>query len=451
MPQSKRRLSHDQLVFVYALLAGLPAVLVAMWFLWVGIDDHTPTPKVQWTDSLFIILFWLGFAAAMRGRVVRPLQTMANLLSALREGDFAVRARGARRDEPLGDVMFEINTLSRTLQEQRLSALEATALLRTVMEEINIAIFAFDADRKLRLANHAAQILLAKPAERILGRDAAEIGLADCLDGEPARLLTLSFPGGSGRWGMRRSPFREGGRPHDLVVITDLSRPLREEELQAWQRLVRVLGHELNNSLAPIKSIAGSLGTLLKNPKRAPDWEDDMRSGLDIIATRAESLARFMQAYARLARLPQPTLAPTALLPLMQRVVALEPRLPVQILDPTDITLASDAAQIEQLLINLVKNAVEAALEQRSAGRADAGVRLRWQRGAGFVELFIEDDGPGIAQATNLFVPFFTTKPEGSGIGLVLCRQIAENHGGSLTLANRRETSGCIATLRLPA
>ena len=450
MAKAKPKLSHDQLVFVYALLAGLPAVVVSMWFLWL--DERAPSSKVQWTLTLLVAGFWIGFAAAMRGRVIRPLQTMANLLSALREGDFAVRARGARRDEPLGDDMAEINTLSRTLQDQRLSALEATALLRTVMEEINIAIFAFDSDRKLRLANHAAQLLLAKPAERILGRDAAEIGLADCLDGEPARLLTLSFPGGSGRWGMRRSPFREGGRPHDLVVIADLSRTLREEELQAWQRLVRVLGHELNNSLAPIKSIAGSLGAMLKREPRAPDWEDDMRSGLDIIAARAEGLARFMEAYARLARLPQPKLAPCALAPLVQRVVALETRVPLQNLEGPALTLACDAAQIEQLLINLIKNAVDATLEQRAAGRADSGVRLRWRKdkAANFVEIILEDDGPGIAQTTNLFVPFFTTKPEGSGIGLVLCRQIAENHGGSLMLANRTGSSGCVATLRLP-
>ncbi|HWL15090.1 MAG TPA: PAS domain-containing sensor histidine kinase, partial [Opitutus sp.] len=280
---SKRRFSHEQLVFFQSLLAGLPAVLVAMYYLWLG---SAATPKVQWTLTLVIVGCWLGFALALQARVVRPLQTMANLLSALREGDFSVRARGARRDEPLGDVMAEINTLSRTLQEQRLSALEATALLRTVMEEIDVAIFAFDADGKLRLANHAGQILLAKPAERILGRDATELGLADCLAGEPNRLLaTASFPGGHGRWGMRRSLFREGGRPHHLIVIADLSRTLREEELQAWQRIVRVLGHELNNSLAPIKSIAGSLGSLLKRPQRAPDWEEDLQSGLEIIAS----------------------------------------------------------------------------------------------------------------------------------------------------------------------
>jgi nitrogen fixation/metabolism regulation signal transduction histidine kinase len=376
---------------------------------------------------------------------------MANLLSALREGDFAVRARGARRDEPLGEVLTEINTLSRTLQDQRLSALEATALLRTVMEEINIAIFAFDGERKLRLANHAGQLLLGKPAERILGRDAAEIGLAQTLEGEAARLLDLSFPGGAGRWGMRRSEFREGGRPHQLVVIADLSRTLREEELLAWQRIVRVLGHELNNSLAPIKSIAGSLGSLLRSPKRPPDWEDDMRGGLDIIGARADSLARFMHAYARLARLPQPTFAPCTLRPLVQRVIGLETRLPIALHDSADLTISCDAAQIEQVLINLLKNGVEAALEQRAAGRADAGVRVSWCKIGGGVELLVEDDGPGIANATNLFVPFFTTKPEGSGVGLVLCRQIAENHGGSLTLTNRPDAAGCVATLRLPA
>lgn len=447
-PPRKPRLTHEQTVFVYTLAAGAPAVLFSLGILWLG-DDYDA--KKQWTFSLLILGVWFGFALAAQNHVVRPLHTMANLLSALREGDFAIRARGARRDEPLGDVMAEINTLSRTLQDQRLSALEATALLRTVMEEINIAIFAFDSERKLRLANHAGQLLLGKPAERILGRDAADIGLADCLTGEPARMLNANFPGGHGRWGMRRSEFREGGRPHQLIVIADLSRTLREEELQAWQRIVRVLGHELNNSLAPIKSLAGSLSSLLKNPRRAPDWEDDMRSGLDIIGTRADSLARFMQAYARLARLPQPTLAPAEITALVHRVVALERRLPVVVLGGPNLTFACDAAQIEQLLINLTKNAVEAALEQRANGRADAAVRLSWKKSASTVDVLIEDDGPGIAQATNLFVPFFTTKPEGSGIGLVLCRQIAENHGGTLTLANRTEAPGCLATLRLPA
>ncbi|HYP17383.1 MAG TPA: ATP-binding protein [Opitutus sp.] len=446
MATPARKLSHEQAVFFQCLLAGFPAVLVAMYFLWLAPAGQTPTPKVQWTLTLVVLGFWLGFAAAVQVRVVRPLQTMANLLSALREGDFSVRARGARRDEPLGDVMAEINTLSRTLQEQRLSALEATALLRTVMEEIEVAIFAFDADRKLRLANHAGQILLGKPAERILGRDADELGLSECLAGEPTRLLSnITFPGAHGRWGMRRSQFREGGRPHQLVVIGDLSRTLREEELHAWQRLVRVLGHELNNSLAPIKSIAGSLGALLRKPARAPDWEDDMRTGLEVIESRAEGLARFMHAYARLARLPAPTLAACDIAPLVQRVAALEKRRPIEVLPGPAVTFSCDCAQVEQVLINLIKNAAEAALE------TNGGVRVSWRKHAGTLEICVEDDGPGIANASNLFVPFFTTKREGSGIGLVLCRQIAENHGGTLSLENRPDASGCIARFSLPA
>ena len=445
---SHRRLAHDQRIFYYALLAGLPAVVCSVWMLWT--NDYQP--KVQWTLLLFIGLCWLGFALAVREQVTRPLQTMANLLTALREGDFSVRARGASRDEPLGDVLAEINMLSGVLQEQRLGALEATALLRTVMEEIDVAVFAFDSSGALRLVNRSGQELLAQPAERILGRTAAETGLAEYLEGETTRVLErTAFPGGTGRWGMRRTTFREGGRTHALLVIADLSQALREEELKAWQRLVRVLGHELNNSLAPIKSIAGSLGDLLRRQQRADDWETDMQSGLEIIAARADGLARFMQAYARLARLPAPARGPSPLAPLAQRAAALEPRLPVRILGGPDLTLSCDAAQIEQVLINLIKNGVEAALEQRAAGRSEAGVRIGWKKTAHFVEIAVEDDGPGIANASNLFVPFFTTKPEGSGIGLVLCRQIAENHGGSLALQNRDGAAhGCLATLRLP-
>lgn len=447
MSKPGRRFSHEQLVLLQALAGGLPALVVTLVLLWT--NDYTP--KVQWTFTLLVVGCWLGFAFAVQARVVRPLQTMANLLSALREGDFSVRARGARRDEALGDAMAEINTLSRTLQEQRLSALEATALLRTVMEEIEVAIFAFDSEGKLRLANHAGQLLLSKPAERILGRDAGELGLADCLSGEATRLLpNASFPGASGRFGMRRSQFREGGRPHQLIVIGDLSRTLREEELRAWQRLVRVLGHELNNSLAPIKSIAGSLSTLLRRERRAPDWEDDMRSGLEVIESRAEGLSRFMQAYARLARLPAPSISTCPVTALVNRVVALETRLPIEVIEGPPLTVQCDAAQIEQVLINLLKNAVYAAFERSAAERHGSGVRIAWKKQPGQLEIAVEDDGPGLASTANLFVPFFTTKPEGSGIGLVLCRQIAENHGGNLTLENRSNAIGCIARLSLP-
>jgi len=442
----KRRIAHEQIVFYYTLLGGLPATVIALTLLLVG--DFTP--KVQWTLGLLMFSFWLGYALAVRERVVRPLQTMANLLTALREGDFSTRARGANRDEPLGDVLAEINLLSGTLQEQRLGALEATALLRTVMEEIDVAIFAFDANETLRLVNRAGQELIAQPAERILGRAAQELDLADCLAGDATRILNRTFPGGTGRWGMRRNMFREGGLPHSLVVIADLSQPLREEELKAWQRLVRVIGHELNNSLAPIKSIAGSLSTILRRPSKPADWEDDMRGGLEIIEARAEGLNQFMQSYARLAKLPAPSKQPCEIGPLLRRVISLETRTEVQLTEGPDLTVNLDAAQLEQVIINLVKNAVEAAPEPGQSAPPTCCVRVGWHRIPGALEITVEDDGPGIANVQNLFVPFFTTKPSGSGIGLVLCRQIAENHNGSLTLENRRDRSGCIARLRLP-
>ena len=436
----RRTTTHDRRILVMALAAGFPAVLVALILLWDG-----PYPaRLQWTLTVVIVGFWFGFSHAVRERVVFPLQTLSNLLAALREGDFSIRARGAARDDALGEAMLEVNFLGQILREQRLGALEATALLRTVMAEIEVAIFAFDGDKKLKLVNRAGERLLAQPAERLMGRSAEDLSLANCLDGESPSTLQMSFPGGAGRWEVHRSTFRERGAPHQLLVLSDLSRALREEERQAWQRLVRVLGHELNNSLAPIKSIAGSLESLVVRETQPADWKEDMRRGLGVIAARAASLNRFMEAYSRLARLPLPRLQPLNIGALVTRVVSLETRMNVELAAGPETTIRADGDQLEQLLINLVRNAVDASLE--TGGR----VRVGWRRTIGRIEVWVEDEGPGLSNTSNLFVPFFTTKPGGSGIGLVLSRQIAEAHGGTLTLENRRNTHGCDARLRLP-
>jgi nitrogen fixation/metabolism regulation signal transduction histidine kinase len=400
--------------------------------------------RTQWTLTIFVLGAWWAFAMAVRERVIRPLQTITNLLSALREGDFSVRARGARRDDAMGDLMIEVNALSATLREQRLGALEAGALLRTVMEEINLAVFTFDDQQRLRLVNRAGERLLDQPMERLLGRTAAELGLGNCLQGEPTRTVQMTFPGGFGRWGMRRSSFRQGGLPHQLLVLADLSRALREEERQAWQRLLRVLGHELNNSLAPIKSISGSLVSLLYKEPPPEDWKDDMQRGLGVITARADALSRFMEAYSRLARLPPPKLQPVEISPLIRRVAGLETRVEVILAPGPSLLLQADGDQLEQLLINLIRNAADASLETR--GR----VRVGWSKAASHLEVFVADEGHGLSNTANLFVPFFTTKPGGSGIGLALSRQIAEAHGGSLTLENQKDRPGCVARLRLP-
>jgi two-component system nitrogen regulation sensor histidine kinase NtrY len=297
------KLTHDRRILLMALASALPGAAISLIFLWTG--DFTP--KVQWTLSVLIVTVCLGFAFALRERVVLPLQTLSNLLAALGEGDFSIRARGARGGDPLGEVMIEVNSLVETLRHQRLDALEATTLLRKVMAEIDVAVFTFDEDHILKLVNRAGARLLNQPAERLLGRHAAELGLNDSLVGEAPRVINTAFPGGVGRWEIRRSQFRQGGRPHEMLVLSDLSQPLREEERQAWQRLIRVIGHEMNNSLAPIKSIAGSLSRIIEREPPAADWREDMQRGLSVIASRSESLSRFMSAYARLAKLRLPS------------------------------------------------------------------------------------------------------------------------------------------------
>jgi PAS domain S-box-containing protein len=423
-----------------ALGAGLPGVIISLSLLWLG--DYTT--KVQLTFTLLIVVIWLGYSFALRERVVRPLQTISNLLAALREGDYSIRARGANMDDALGDVMLEVNALSETLREQRLGALEATALLRTVMSKIDVAVFTFDMDGRLRLVNDAGERLMGQPAERLLGRSAMELGLDECLRGEPTRTLQITSDEGVGRWGVSRSSFREQGLPHQLLVLSNLSRALREEERQAWKRLVRVLGHELNNSLAPIKSIAGSLESLWRRDPRPVDLEEDMQRGLAVIAARAESLSRFMEAYSRLAKLPHPRLEELDVSSWIRRVVGLETRVEVKVDPGPDVIIHADGDQLDQLLINLLRNAADASLE------TGGGVEISWSRNGTQLDVWIEDEGPGLSNTANLFVPFFTTKPAGSGIGLVLSRQIAEAHGGSLTLENREGHMGCQAHLRLP-
>ena len=432
-------MNHERRVLLLSLLSGLPAVAVALLLVWIGGYGT----RVAWTVTLLVVGFWLAAVFALRERVVRPLQTLSNILASLREEDFSMRARGARSDDALGLALLEVNELGRTLREQRLGALEATALLARVMEEIDVAIFAFDAERRLRLVNHAGERLLAGTAERLLGRDAEALGLAECLEGEAPRVLDAGFPGGRGRWELRRGRFRQGGLPHQLLVLSDLSRALRDEEREATRRLVRVLGHEINNSLAPIKSVAESLQHLVVRQVPA-DGAGDVARGLALIAGRAESLSRFMASYARLARLPPPRLQPLDVGSWVRRVAALERRLPVAIEPGPDLQLQADGDQLDQLLINLVDNAVDAALE--TGGTVTVG----WRAENRFAEVWVTDEGPGLADTGNLFVPFFTTKPEGSGIGLALSRQIAEAHGGTLSLRNRGEGEGAEARLRLP-
>lgn len=423
--------------WLYCLLLSLPA-LVLVWVL-LALGTIPLAAALILTGCLLIYLLLVS-AAFIEG-IIRPLQTLSNIVASLREGDYSFRARGAGAQDPLAELAWEINAIADLLQKQRVHSLESTALLARILEVMHAPLFAVDRENVLQLVNEAGAKFLGMPISRCVGRSAHDLGLEDILH---APDQSVHSPGvGSRRWLLRKAAFRQDGAPHMLLLLADVSLPLQEEEQIAWKRLVRVLGHELSNSLAPIKSIAGSL--LARVDNMPAEARFDFRRGLGIIESRADALHRFVQSYRQLAQLPPPRFKPVSLAPLLERVVLLEQRLRVELIPGPPAHLQADPDQLEQMLINLLANAVDASL----AGETSQ-VCVSWRLAASDILIFIEDRGPGIANPDNLFVPFYTTKPAGSGIGLALAQQIARAHGGEVSLHNREEGSGARAIIRLP-
>ena len=434
-----RRLGALRRLSGLALLSGLVPAAVATLLLW----RSDLTPALRYSAITVMVAVWGGLVLYVHVRLRYRLRTLSNLLAAVREGDYSFRVHHISRRDAFDEVVAELNLLAENLRQQRVEDLEATALVRKVMAEIDVAVFAFDASHRLRQVNAAGEDLFDEEVP-LLGSSAIELGLGDCLTGPPARTVELEIGGAKGRWEMRRGAFRQHGRPNQLLVLSDVSRALRAEELAAWKRLIRVIGHELNNSLAPITSLAGSLERLVDQEPLPDDWRSDLGRGLDVIGSRVEALNRFMGDCSRLAKLPEPTLSSVDIPSCVRRVADLEERLPIRVSGGPEIVVPADQDQLEQVLINLVRNAVEAS--QETGGSVEIG----WAKVRGTLVISVIDEGPGLPESANLFVPFFTTKAEGSGIGLFLCRHIAEAHGGTVTVRNRRDRTGGEATLRIP-
>lgn len=390
-----------------------------------------------------LLLYMLLIGAALIESFAQPLQTLSNVVSSLREGDYSFRARGAGAQDALSELAGEINTVADLLQKQRVRSLESTALLTRILEVMHAPLFAFDREDLLQLVNDAGSRFLGLPYGRCIGRPARELGLAELLGAEDQSMH--SFGTRPNRWLLRKATFRQDGAPHTLLLLADVSMPLQEEEQIAWKRLIRVLGHELSNSLAPIKSIAGSLLARVDIMQGDTDALHDFRRGLSVVESRAEALHRFVQSYRQLAQLPTPRKRAVPFGPLLERVVLLEQRLAVELDRGPEIDINADPDQLEQMLINLLANAVDASL-----GNGAKPVRATWDVAGADLQIVIEDSGLGIANPENLFVPFYTTKSAGSGIGLVLAQQIARAHGGEVWLKNREEGDGARATVRLP-
>jgi nitrogen fixation/metabolism regulation signal transduction histidine kinase len=436
-----RRRTHSAIrrVWLFSLLLSLPAFLFTGIFFFEREIGLTPALLL---GSCLLIYLALTASALVDG-LIRPLQTLSNVISSLREGDYSFRARGAGARDAMGELAAETNALADLMQKQRVRSLEATALLARILEAMHAPLFAFDRENLLQLVNNAGLKLLGLPYARCFGRSARELGLENLLGALDQAIHT--FPPSPTRWLLRKAVFRQDGVPHTLLLLADVSQPLKEEEQIAWKRLIRVLGHELSNSLAPIKSIAGSLLARVESLEGEQATLHDFRRGLSVVESRADSLHRFVQSYRLLAQLPPPKLKPVAIGPLLERVVLLEQRLQVELDPGPPAILSADPDQLEQMFINLLANAVDASLANGARP-----VRASWSRGDSNLIVTIEDRGMGIANTDNLFVPFYTTKPTGSGVGLALAQQVARAHGGEIRLVNREDGEGARATVQLP-
>jgi nitrogen fixation/metabolism regulation signal transduction histidine kinase len=418
---------------------------------WLVLRQYSVEPLEQGFVLVALTLAWMFAVSLLMEQIIRPLQTLANVVAALREDDYSFRARGGQRNDAVGDLALEVNRLAGMLQGQRAGALEAMALVERVMRSMQSPVLAFDPDGRLRLLNPAAEKAFELKNQTALGYPAAELNLEKLLRVADDDVISLGTRQQSVRWVVKRTDFRMRGVAHTLVVLSDVSAALREEERVAWERLIRVLGHEINNSLTPIKSIAGSLRGRLALMSTASDQKADFDRGLEVIENRSESLNRFLQAYRQLMGLPAPKLRAEPLAALVERVAQLERRVSVTISSAPDVVLQIDRDHIEQALINLIRNAADAALSPDTLREDAACVEVSWQVVGAEAVVSILDNGPGLTNAGNLFVPFYTTKPGGTGIGLVLAQQIAQAHRGSVQLANRADgLRGCKADLRLP-
>ncbi len=443
--RTRRRLGYERRLRLTLALLGLPLFALS------GVLAARAGFSVGTLAALEcgLVAGWAVLQSAITDQLLRPLQTLSNVVGALREQDYSFRARGARRGDALGDLALEINALANDLQSERLASLESAALVRRVLDVLDAPVLAFDEKGVLRLLNPAASRILAAPPPGPLGRHAGALGIEHLLSAADEQVVALTLnpvPGAASgahatQWVVRRSRFRERGAPHDLLLLADVSQALRKEEQEAWRRLIRVLGHEINNSLTPIKSLAGSLRYMLRTGA-APDEFD---RPLEVIEQRAESLNRFLAAYRELAQLAPPRSEPLLLAPFLRQLVPLEVRVPVRLEDGPAVTLLADKDQLAQAVINLLRNGAEAALANEGVAPE---LSLSWSVEASFVTVRVHDSGQGIANPSNLFVPFYTTKQSGTGIGLFLVKQIVEAHGGSATLTNRE--GGTDAELRLP-
>ena len=432
----------EQQLVRLALCTSVPLLLILLWTMVYG------------GISIWLILLTLLVSGGLisytayliHRKLTYQFRSVSNLVSTMAHGDYSLRARRANGSGAVNELTLAVNTLAERLSHQRWESIESQLLLQTIIEHIDVAILALNESGELRLLNPAARTLLNTENNDATSSLQGQLSFLQTFTSGEHQVVELSFGHQQGRFNIHVEEFREAGKQHKLLFITDVRRLLRREENKAWQSLVRVISHEINNSLSPIASLSQTLMRLIQKQPEHIAGREDLLAGLNIISERATGLGQFIDSYKQLAKLPEPQKQPTSIFSMINKVCALLKETTIEIETADDVIIDIDPLQMEQVMINLLKNAVEAMAHTNPRGR----IYIAWTVKEAMFQLTLCDEGCGISNLDNMFVPFYSTKKHGTGIGLVLCRQIIEAHDGRITITNQTNAPGCCVRIELP-
>jgi len=438
----KNKVSFEKQLTQLSLIACLP-VFFLLIFMMVYAEISTPLVLLTILLCSIIIIYC---HTKIHQISAYQFRSICNLLDAMIQGDYSLRARTSEGDTALNELVDSVNSLAQRLTKQRTESVESQFLLQTVIKHIDVATIALNDNNEFAFINPAAENLLGLAVNNKEITSSDQLEQLKHLERGCSKVMNLTFNKQQGKFNVHMEEFREEGKQHKLLFLTDVSRLLRVEERNAWQSLVRVISHEINNSLAPIASISETLKRMMSKQQNIEMHKENLVDGLSIIAQRANNLTNFVNSYKQIAQLPEPKKSKTNIRELINKVIPLYQNNNIHIIPSDDVSLLIDPVQIEHVLINLIKNAIESV----NTTKNDGNIEISWKLEQRKFQLFISDQGAGISNESNLFVPFYTTKKQGSGIGLVLCRQILEVHNGQLSLKNKTNETGCLATIDLP-
>jgi len=441
------RLQHKDDQSFLALIICVPCLLVsAISLIVAGVSGYLVAFVIIVLSLLIIFVVMIS-----KQRAEQQIRTLSNIIESMIDGDYSLRGR-LQHNQAFQELLILVNDLAETLSQHKIEAKESRLLLEKIMQQMDAMVLAVNEQGFIVMANDSAQkLLIGKDHD---SKNLQEIRLIELMLGKTisqasAGIIEFDHKQLSGEHFLFKECFLSEGKQHHLYLITSAERLLIEKERKAWQSILRVLSHEMNNSLTPISSISQAMKQKLQNENK-PLNRSSLSDGVNIIQERADSLSSFIASYGQLSHLPQPNKSQFELNNLLIQLGKLfddcQLQWPTQSTVRTNpIIITADKSQLEQVIINILKNAREAM-----AQCPKKVIEVSYLQDKKYLHLVISDQGMGIANKENLFVPFYSTKPQGSGIGLTLCRQILFNHGGLIKLTNRKDTTGAQAIISLP-